>query len=93
MNRFKSLVHDRVPEGVMTKRWHAVAYRDHRTMQTVTVIWPFHWVVLFVWWLGFKWDKHRHRRSWIDKIVDAARESDRNSDVRQFVRKMTQKTP
>lgn len=67
------LFYERLPEGVMPRKWHAVAYRDVADFDytRVMVIWPFNYAVQCCHWLSYLWDRARNRRSWIDKQVDA----------------------
>lgn len=51
------------------------------------VLWPLHYVVMLAHWLGYQWDKYRHKPSWIDAMVkDAVRQSE-ESDARRYIRR------
>lgn len=77
----------------MTRRWHGCAYRDWSRFETVMVIWPLHYAVQFAHWLGYKWDKHRHRKSWIDRQIDAAVKHSEEQDARRYVRRAIFRQP
>lgn len=82
-----NIFYERLPEGVRSRRWHGVAYRDWMNLTSVMVIWPFHWVVQFFYWIGYCWDRHRHRPSWIDNMVEQAVKRSEESDARRYIRK------
>ena len=54
------------------KWWMAVAYYDWMRDEEVNVIFPFHYFVVFSWWLNMKWCKYKGKPSWIDKQIIAA---------------------
>ena len=70
--RIIGLFYERCPNYCLTRRWMASAYFDYCTNQSLMVLWPFHYVVMFVHWIGYRWDRHRHKRSWIDRMVNEA---------------------
>jgi hypothetical protein len=86
-NKFIRFFYEQVPPGVMTQRHHARAYADHMRMCTVMVIWPLHWIVQLVHWIGYCWDRHRHRPSWIDVMVCQAVKESEESDARRWIRR------
>lgn len=69
---FKSFFIERIPDGEAAKAWHGHAYFDWLTAERVTVIYPLHWIVQLSKWLRYRWDRHRLKRSWIDRQIAAA---------------------
>lgn len=66
------LIYQRLNKGCIRPGWMAVAYFDWMRCQEVCVLFPFHYLVMFGWWLNFKWCKYRSKPSWIDRQVVAA---------------------
>jgi len=87
LKRIGLIFYERNPEGCMSRWWHALAYRDYMRMQSVMVIWPFHYVVQLLCWLNLQWDVYRHRKSWIDRHVEAAVKRSEESDARRYIRR------
>ena len=65
-SRFKRFFYERVSQACRPQWHHGRAYYDPRYDINVAVIYPFHWVVQFAWWLNLKWSYHRGKPSWID---------------------------
>ena len=65
-----------VPTCCYTKWWHGHAFYDARRNRNVMVIYPLHWVVNFAWWLNWKWFSHRHKETWIDRMVNSNGKND-----------------
>ncbi len=91
MKRLISIFYERCPMVCKTRPYQAVAYRDYERLETVMVLWPFHWIFLFVHWIAFRWCKHRMGKSWIDRMVDAAVKQSEESDARRWIRKQLYK--
>lgn len=70
--RFVSFFYDEVPPECITRKWHALAYHDYMRRRSVMVIWPFHYVLMFAFWISCAWDEYRHRPSWIDRRIREA---------------------
>jgi hypothetical protein len=68
----------RVRDFFVTPRWMAAAYYDRARREVVMVMWPFHYAVQFAWWLNLKWSAYRHKKSWVDRMVDAQRQKRNN---------------
>ena len=64
-----SIFYQRVSEGYIRPKWMAKAYHDWIRSQEIFVLFPFHYLVMFAWWLNFKWCFYRSKPSWIDKQV------------------------
>jgi len=62
-------VYESVPTYCYTKWWHGRAFYDVRRNRNVMVIYPLHWIVNFSWWLNWKWNAHRGKETWIDRMV------------------------
>lgn len=77
-SRIYGVIYASVPECCETPLLHAVAYRDYMRRELVTVIWPLHWPAQLVWWLRWRWEAYRHRRSFLDRLI-AARAHDLTS--------------
>lgn len=73
--RIYRFLYDRVPESCETPRHHAVAFRDYRRRELVTVIWPLHWPAQLGWWLFWRWEAYRHGRSFLDRLIAARAET------------------
>lgn len=68
----KHLFFEHVEDGIMTRRWHAMAYYDCQFRRKVMVLFPLHYLVRGWFWLGLKWDAYRHRAGWLTKrLADA----------------------
>ncbi len=68
------MFYKRVHYACITPSYMAKAYYDVRRKEKVMVLFPFHYAVMFVWWLNLKWSCYRHKPSWIDKMVKGREE-------------------
>lgn len=50
-----------------SKPWQGRAYYDASRNRYLMVLYPFHWLVAFAYWVNCQWSHHRHQESWIDK--------------------------
>jgi len=50
-------------------RFMCLAYRDWYRDNSVFVLFPFHYIVMFMFYLNGKWSRYRGKPSWIDKKV------------------------
>lgn len=73
MSRITSFFYERCPEACVTHKWQALAYRSPMDRRLVMVIWPLHYAVRGYRWLEWQWDKYRHRRGWIDRLIEQSR--------------------
>ena len=69
MKKKANIFFERVDDWFMDRPWMAMAYYDYPRGQRVMVMFPFHYVVRFVWWLNYLWNRFRHKESWIDKLA------------------------
>ena len=67
-----SIFYQRVSRNCIRPKWMAKAYHDWVRDEEINVIFPFHYVVMFVWHLNYLWCKYKGKVSWIDKQVLAA---------------------
>jgi hypothetical protein len=74
--RFLSFFGEAIEPGVCSRKWHALAYYDHKRRRCIMVAWPLHYVVRGFRWLEWKWDTYRHRPGWIDRHIAAAIDRD-----------------
>jgi hypothetical protein len=63
---------ERISRAIKSRKYQAMAYFDWEKDQCVMVLWPFHYLVMLVWWMNLRWCKYKHKPSWIDKQVIAA---------------------
>lgn len=82
MKRLLNYFFDEVSEGYETRRYQALAYRCIRRRKSVMVLWPFHYAVRLVAWLGWKWEDYRHQDSWVDRSNRLAYERGREDALR-----------
>jgi len=75
--RLRTFFVEEVSPWCYTRRYHANCYYDGRRNVYVTAIYGLHYVLLFAWWLGWKWDKHRLKKSWIDELLRATSKESR----------------
>jgi len=45
----------------------ARAYYDYQSDQKVMVMFLFHYLITFCWWVNYYWNTYRHKPTWIDK--------------------------
>ena len=77
MKTLLSVFYERLGRHIRRRWWMAVAYYDWMRDEEVNVIFPFHYAVMFAWWLNMKWCKYKGEPSWIDKQIIAAFEKQR----------------
>jgi len=76
----RDLIYRRLKDCFVPPWWMACAYRDWARNQYVWVVWPLHYLVQFIWWLNFKWNGYRSKRSWIDRQVEAKQGASRGNN-------------
>jgi hypothetical protein len=67
--RLKAFFYEAVPREIKTRWYHARAYYRAETNHVIMVLWPFHHLVAFAWWLNWKLASYLHRPSWIDRAL------------------------
>lgn len=74
--RLASYLYEWKPGHIRPKRYHAVAFHSPwRKYEALMVLYPFHYLVMFTYWLNMKWCLHCGKPSWIDKmIIEAIKE-------------------
>ena len=78
LSRLVALFYEAVPPEIHSRKWHALAYHDHRFRRHIMVAWPLHYIVRGFRWLEWQWDCYRHRPGWIDRHTAAAIEQHNN---------------
>jgi YesN/AraC family two-component response regulator len=65
----KRFIFERVSENITTKPWMKACYRDYQTREIVMAAWPLNYAITLAWMLNLAWQRYRHRKSWIDRMV------------------------
>jgi hypothetical protein len=73
------ILYERKSVNLMPKWYHAKAYYDACTNRELMVIFPFHYLVMFIRFLSSKWSTYQNKPSWLDKQIKKGIENERNS--------------
>lgn len=67
--KIKAFFYERVPRGHRIKHWQCRAYQDYNRHENIMVIFPLHYLVIFIYWLNYLWFTYRGKETWIDKKI------------------------
>lgn len=69
LSRFLEIFYEKIPTHQVSKWWQCKAFYSFRKNKDLMVIFPFHYVVNFFWWLNLRWSIYSHKPSWIDQEI------------------------
>lgn len=68
-----NILFEKINPNIVPKWWMCRAYYDYQSDRKVMVMFPFHYLVAFCWWINYYWNSYRHKPTWIDKKLKKER--------------------
>jgi hypothetical protein len=65
----RSWFYEWVADGVSTRKHHALAVSSPMRLQHLMVVWPFHYLVRWLFWIDYRWNAYRTRPTFIEREI------------------------